>query len=286
MTRLQDDILNDSIDRTSPIPYYVQVRDILRENIQDGSWQPGVQIPGEPELCRIFGVSRTVIRQALNEMVQKGLIVREKGKGTFVATPKISEGLVGQLTGFYQDMVEQGYKPVARVLRQDIIPATRKVAAYLNVEFGSQVIAIERLRFIEDLPIQLVTTYLPYTLCPDLATVDFSHQSLYAFLEQHCGIMIARGRRSIEAVSANEYEARHLKVPKGAPLILLDSVSYLNDGTPVEYYHAVHRGDRAKFEVELVRVRKMDTDSGTVSLEHSGVPWGGGLVVRPQHEAG
>ncbi len=277
--------MNDSVDRTSPLPYYIQVRDILRENIQDGVWQPGDQIPGEPELCRTFNVSRTVIRQALNEMVHKGLILREKGKGTFVATPKISESLVGQLTGFHQDMVEQGYNPVARVLRQSIVPANSKVAGYLNVELGSQIIEIERLRFIEDVPIQLVTTYLPYALCSELVTADFSHQSLYAYLEEQCGIMIARGRRSIEAVPANEYEARHLNVRKGAPLILLDSVSYLDDGTPVEYYHAVHRGDRAKFEVELVRVRKVPTEGTPTPLERRGVPWGGGLVVRTPHEA-
>ncbi|WP_238625901.1 GntR family transcriptional regulator [Aggregatilinea lenta] len=276
--------MTDSVDRSSPIPYYIQVWDILRENIQNGIWQPGEQIPGEPELCRTFGVSRTVIRQALNEMVHKGLIVREKGKGTFVATPKISESLVGELTGFHQNMVEQGYNPVAQVLRQNIVPASSKVATYLNVEVGSQIIEIERLRFIDDLPIQLVTTYIPYALCPDLATADFSHQSLYTFLEQQCGIMIARGRRSIEAVPANEYEARHLSVKKGAPLILLDSVSYLDDGTPVEYYHAVHRGDRAKFEVELVRVRKMDAKAD-MPHERRGVPWGGGLVVRRQNEA-
>ncbi|HML20365.1 MAG TPA: GntR family transcriptional regulator [Aggregatilinea sp.] len=276
--------MTDSVDRSSPIPYYIQVWDILRENIQNGIWQPGEQIPGEPELCRTFGVSRTVIRQALNEMVHKGLIVREKGKGTFVATPKISESLVGQLTGFHQDMVEQGYNPVAHVLRQNIVPASSKVATYLNVEVGSQIIEIERLRFIGELPIQLVTTYIPYALCPDLATADFSQQSLYAFLEQQCGIMIARGRRSIEAVPANEYEARHLNVKKGAPLILLDSVSYMDDGTPVEYYHAVHRGDRAKFEVELVRVRKMEAHDDTPH-ERRGVPWGGGLVVRRQSES-
>ena len=276
--------MSDSVDRTSPLPYYIQVRDILRENIQDGVWQPGDQIPGEPELCRTFNVSRTVVRQALNEMVHKGLVVREKGKGTFVATPKISESLVGQLTGFHQNMVEQGYNPVARVLRQSIVPASSKMAGYLNVELGSQIIEIERLRFIEDVPIQLVTTYLPYALCPDLVTADFSHQSLYAYLEEQCGIMIARGRRSIEAVPANEYEARHLNVRKGAPLILLDSVSYLEDGTPVEYYHALHRGDRAKFEVELVRVRKVATAGTLTSLERRGVPWGGGLVVRTPNE--
>ncbi len=265
-----------SIDRDSPIPYYVQVRDVLRAGIQDGRWQVGDRLPGEVELCRMFDVSRTVIRQALNDLVYKGLLVRRKGKGTFVVGPKIREGLIQKLTGFYQDMVEQGYSPVTRVLKQELVPASPRIAGFLSIAPGSETIEIERLRFVHDEPIQLTTTYLPYYLCRDLLHQDLSNQSLYAFLEQHCGLMIVRGHRSVEAVPASDYEAGLLHVKKGAPLIMLDSVSFLSDGTPVEYYHAVHRGDRTRFEVELVRMRDraprpggFDSDLGILSLGSS-----------------
>ncbi len=269
-----------TIDRDSPIPYYVQVRDALRAGIQDGRWQAGDRLPGEVELCSIFDVSRTVIRQALNDLVYRGLLVRHKGKGTFVARPKIREGLIQKLTGFYQDMVEQGYTPVTHVLKQATVPASPKVAGYLSIAPGTETIEIERLRFVHDEPIQLTTTYLPYDLCRELLHQDLSNQSLYAFLEQHCGLMIARGHRSVEAVPASDYEAGLLHVKKGAPLIMLDSVSFLNDGTPVEYYHAVHRGDRTRFEVELVRTRDrapwpegFTSDAGSPSL-------GSGMVLH------
>jgi GntR family transcriptional regulator len=248
--------LDFSIDRSSGIPYYVQVRQALQEHLETGTWKPGEQLPSEPELCRLFGVSRPVIRQALNELTQRGLVTRAKGKGTFAAPPKITEALVQKLTGFYQDMVEQGYTPTARVLRQEAIPAGRQVAERLQIPAGAPVVVIERLRFVQDEPIQLVTTYIPRDACPALLEVDLTRRSLYAFLEAECGIMIVRGRRTVEAVAANEYEAEMLQVKKGAPLILLDSVSYLSDGTPIEYYHALHRGDRTRFEVELVRVRE------------------------------
>ncbi len=248
--------LKTNIKRDSFIPYYVQVKEALRERIEQGGWKPGDQLPGELELCQLFDVSRTVIRQALKELTYEGLIVREQGKGTFVAEPKISESLVQKLTGFYQDMVEQGHTPITKVLKQIVGPASPKVATYLGLEPDTPVIEIDRLRFIQDESIVLVTTYLPYHLCPELAKVDLSHQSLYAFLEKQCGLVIARGHRTIEAGLANEYEARLLQIEKGAPLIILDSVSYLNDGTPIEYYHALHRGDRSRFEVELVRIRE------------------------------
>lgn len=271
-----------SINRSSAIPYYVQVKDTIQTRIQAGIWRPGDQLPGEPELCRMFGVSRTVIRQALNDLVNHGFLIREKGKGTFVAQPKIRESLVQKLTGFYQDMVEQGHTPQAQVLRQESAPANEKVAGYLQIDPGTPVIAIERLRFVQDIPIQLVTTYIPFSLCPALLDVDLSDQSLYAFLEQTCGVFIARGHRSIEAVPANEYEARLLRVQRGAPLILLDSVSFSSNGTAVEYYHALHRGDRTRFEVELIRVKEHGDRGEVLAPKYGNYPSGSGVILPPK----
>lgn len=238
----------------SHIPYYIQLMELLRDQINSKVWLPGEQIPGEQDLCESYGISRTVVRQALREMELEGAITRRKGKGTFVAEPKISEGLIQKLTGFYQDMIERGLKPVTRVLHQEVKPVSEKVARYLGVDVGTQIIDIQRLRFINDEPIQLVTTYIPYEICPKLASVDLTNRSLYEFLEKECNIFLARGRRYIEAVIANETEAMILGIERGAPLLMLDSVSYSQDGKPVEYYHALHRGDRSRFEVELVRI--------------------------------
>ena len=269
-----------AIDRNSGIPYHVQVRNALREHLQTGAWQPGDRLPSEPELCQMFAVSRPVIRQALNDLAQHGLVVRLKGKGTFVVPPKITESLVQKLTGFYQDMVEQGYTPTARVLRQELVPAGVRVGVRLSIAPETPVIVIERLRFIQDEPIQLVTSYIPHAMCPALLEVDLSRRSLYAFLDEACAIVIARGHRSVEAVAANKYEAEMLQVKRGAPLILLDSVSYLSDGTPVEYYHALHRGDRTRFEVELLRVRAPGDPQAVLDEQVTSMNLGSGVVYR------
>jgi GntR family transcriptional regulator len=232
------------------------VKEHIVDRITQGAWKAGDQLPGEPELCRLFEVSRTVIRQALDDLTHDGVIVRIKGKGTFVAEPKISEGLVQTLTGFHEDMVKQGYTPFSQILKQERSPASAKIAGYLEVEPGTWLIEIDRLRFVKDVPLALVTTYIPEELCPSLLRADLTYQSLYAYLESACKLHIARGKRIIEAVLANERESQLLEIPKGSPLILLDSISYLESGRPVEYYHALHRSDRARFEVELVRLRE------------------------------
>jgi GntR family transcriptional regulator len=246
----------NSINFESHIPYYLQLMDILNEQIQQKKWLPGDQIPGEQDLCELYGISRTVVRQALLQLELEGVINRRKGKGTFIAEPKISEGLIQKLTGFYQDMVERGLKPVTKVLHQRVVPAPDKVAGFLDIQPNTAVVDIQRLRFINDEPIQLVTTYIPYQVFPPLATVDLTDRSLYEFLESEGGISLTRGKRYIEAVLANETEALLLGIERGAPLLMLDSISYMENNQPVEYYHALHRGDRSRFEVELLRLQE------------------------------
>jgi len=259
--------LNTKVDRSSYVPYYIQVMDALTDYINHGDGRPGEQLPGEPELCRLFGVSRTVIRQALKELEYDGLIVREKGKGTFIAEPKIRESLFQELTGFYQDMAAKGHAPVSKVLKQKIVPASSRIAGYLNLIPETPVIQIDRLRYVQDEPIVFVSAYLPHALCPKLLVADLTQRSLYEFLEQEYEMVIARGTRILEAGLANQYEAELLGVMLGAPLIVLDSISYLEDGTPIEFFHALHRGDRSRFEVELIRLRDRPMTRVSVSEE-------------------
>ena len=243
---------DQAINFESHIPYYHQLIEIIKQNIKEGLWQPGDQIPSEMELCESFGISRTVVRQALRDLEGEDIIFKRKGKGTFVAKPKISEGLIQKLTGFYQDMVERGLEPKTKVLFQEIVPANKKIAEYLDVPMGTEVVEIERLRLIHDEPIQLVTTYVPLHLAPNLPNIDLRDRSLYQYLETEYGIKIFRGKRYIEAVLASQNEAELLEIDEGDPLVMLDSISFTKTGQIVEYYHALHRGDRSRFEVELV----------------------------------
>jgi GntR family transcriptional regulator len=273
-----------TIDFSSRVPYYLQLIDLLKASVLQHVWKPGDQLPGEEELCTRYGISRTVVRQALQELEQDGIIIRRKGKGTFVAEAKITEGLAQKLTGFYSDMLERGLQPTTRVLTQQVRPANERVAHFLEVAPGTPVVEMQRLRFINQEPIQMVTTYIPQSICPRLADVDLTNRSLYEFLEKECGLFIARGRRFIEASTATEAESRLLEIKRGAAVLTLDSISFLEDGTPIEFYHAIHRADRSRFEVELVRARSSDHDlqSLVANLDH--LPSGVGVISSPVQE--
>ena len=134
-----------TINFDSNIPYYIQLVKLLNDQITDQKWKPGQQIPGEQELCSLYNVSRTVVRQALGELERSGLISRKKGKGTFVSEPKVEEGLMQNLTGFHQEMAAKGVNTITKVLHHAVTKANSKVAEYLGIPEGTKVIDIQRL---------------------------------------------------------------------------------------------------------------------------------------------
>ena len=268
------------VDRASPIPLHIQVKQALKDRIVRRTLKPGDLVPGDLELCEQFGVSRTTVRQGLSELAHEGWVVRERGRGTFVAPPKLTERAVERLSGFFDDMVLLGYPPVSHVLRQLARAADEQVAARLNLKPGDLIVEIERLRFVEDEPVVLTTTYLPHALAPGLETADLTRRSLYEYLGTECGLRLARGRRTIEAVAADARQARLLRIRKGAPLVFLQSISYLGDGRPIEYYLALHRGDRSRFEVELMQDSGQHELSNTPADRIVQLPPGGGSVRR------
>jgi GntR family transcriptional regulator len=243
------------IERLSPVPFHAQLRSILLGEIESGRLQPGERLPGEHELCERFGVSRTVVRQALGALEADGRLVRRKGLGTFVAAGKTPEALFERFSGLSEEVLGRGGTLHSRVLRLELEPATPELAELLEVPVGEPLVALERLRIVDDEPWVLTTTWVPHARAPGLLDEDFTQASLYALLEGRYGLLISHGRRSIEAVRASAPVARLLGVRRGDPLLLLRSTAYLEDGAPVEHFVAYHRSDRSAFEVTLPRRR-------------------------------
>jgi GntR family transcriptional regulator, N-acetylglucosamine utilization regulator len=241
-----------TIDRTSPVPYYHQLKVVLRSMVESGELHPGDPLPGELRLCTQYDVSRTVVRQALIELEFEGLVDRQKGRGTFVTLPKTAQGLVQSLSGQYEDLAQRGLHLRSEVRLLELVPATPAVASHMNLAEGEPVVLLERLRLVDDEPWVLALTYLPATTLADLQKADLENGSLYAVMER-MGIRPVHGRRTIEAREAGETVARDLGLRRTSPVLLLTSKGMDAAGHPVEYFEAFHRGDRSRFEVDLVR---------------------------------
>jgi GntR family transcriptional regulator len=242
---------NHPVSEPPPLPKYFRVKEALLEQIGSGAWGPGDLIPSEPELCRQFSVSRTTVRKAVSDLVYDGRLVALQGKGTFVATPKVEERFVQRAFGIHEDLERRGITLSTRVLRQGVLDAPPEVARRLRLRSGDPVHVIVRLRSVEQEAILVSTTYIPYSLCPDLSEQELEHVSLYRLLRERYELEIARGERRLEAVAAGPREARLLDVALGSPLLLLESVAYLPDGRPFEHSIALQRGDRTTVELEF-----------------------------------
>jgi len=242
-----------AIERENPTPYYAQLAAILRVKIERGQWRPHDQLPSEAELERTYGVSRTVVRQALSQLTNEGLLYRRKGKGTFVAERKYTAALFQTLVSFYDEMAARGHPPLSKMLIQERVAAPGDISAALGLQGNASVIKLCRLRFVDGEPVVLSTSYIPYDLCPGLLDEDLSRSSLYGVMERKFGLEIASGVRRIEAIAAGRVDARMLRLKVGAPLLVVQSSTYLHDGRAVEFSIAKHRADRTQFETRLVR---------------------------------
>lgn len=248
--------------KDASLPMYKQLCDQLILEISTRKLAPGHRLPGEHGMCEMYGVSRTVVRQALGQLEHDGVIERVKGKGTFVAPRKVSESLVHTLRGLYADVESRGGSVYSDVRRQELAPADETVAEALRIPAGEPVVVLERLRYVEDSPWSLTTTYLPRDMAKIVLGADLRNQSLYALLASN-GIRAHHGIRSVEATVANKSQAEALGIVKGAPLMQLRSIVYDAADRPLEFFVAHHRGDQSRFEVVIDAA---SADSGTAGF--------------------
>lgn len=233
-------------------PVYLRIARALQEIIESGKLQPGDLLPSEHALMAAYGVSRNTARSALDLLVRMGLAHRVQGRGTFVTVPKVKYGLF-YLSSFTEEVQRQGGKTTARVLALETTIPPSPVARALQLRPDQRVIRIERLRLVDDVPLALHLSFIPEHLCPLLVDVDFTTASLYSLLEGPCGLRIARSEQVIRAVAATPRQAALLEIPRGAPLLSIQGVTYLEDGTPVEWLQLFYRGDH--YEVTFTAIR-------------------------------
>ena len=182
-------------------------------------------------------MSRTVVRQALSDLERTGLVTRLKGKGTFVAQPKVSEFVAQSLTSLHEDLSARGERLETKVLRLEVEPVSPHVAAMLELPESEQIVLLERLRFLRGEPLVVTTAYMPHSLCAPILELDMSDRSLFETYERELGLKLHRGTRAMEARAATTEIAHHLGVPEGSPVLAFSGVTYLEDGTPDRVLH-------------------------------------------------
>ena len=236
-----------ALDRSSPVPLYFQIAEQLEAAIVGGGLSPGDRISNEVELAGTLGLSRPTLRQAIQVLVDKGMLVRKRGVGTQVVGSQIRRPV--ELTSLHDDLVRGGQQPRTDVLCCEVVEASDDAARELAVDAGTAVWSLERLRRVADEPLALLHNYLPVDVV-DLRAADLENESLYALLRR-AGIVLRVANQRIGARRAEAREARLLDERRGAPLLTMQRVAYDDAGRAIEFGNHTYRPERYSFELTL-----------------------------------
>jgi GntR family transcriptional regulator len=239
--------MNETLDKNSIVPLYAQIMEYIEENISDGTYQPGTKLPPEYEMADMFNVSIITVRTAISNLIDKGLVARKRGKGTFVTKPKLTKD-VKKLYSFSNMCERMGIKPGGKTLKNQLTRPGDKILNELGLHDDEEVVYVERLRTADGEPVAIEKNYFPLKY-KFLLQEDLDDNSLFEILFEKAGIMVNSSEKRIELCKATPSEAKLLQVSKQAPLLLIKSVTFSNKNEPLYYGLQIFNGDRFSFYV-------------------------------------
>lgn len=218
-------------------PLYAQIRDVIREQIDGGSLPPGAPLPTEDELQASYGVSRSVVRQALGQLAEMGLIVRQRGRGSVVAPRREHHRRANQAGGLRQQLASAGQDLRTEVISLTVEEPPAVAAAALGT---TSTWKLERVRSVDDQPVIYMTTWLPADLFPTLSAGELDGGSLHDWMRS-LGHQPRGGPRQVQAVPADPKVTEHLRCERGEPILLMQGVTQDSYGRGLEWFSAWHR---------------------------------------------
>ncbi|MBO0843874.1 MAG: GntR family transcriptional regulator [Nocardioides sp.] len=240
------------VRRHSPTPLHHQIKVAVLQGIEQGWLRPGTQLPRERRLAEALGVSLAPVRQAMLDLTKEGYVDRTRGKGTFVRERKLIEKI--QILGsFHGSMRQQGLDPVVRVLSSTIERASDQVAEALQFSGRRRVWSLRRLAILEDIPVALLSAWLPASYQKGMSSRDFGEGSLYEALAEVHGVEMTSADNLVEVGRAGLDDADLLQLTPGSPLLEVSGVTRDQREQPVEYSRVLYRPEHFRFAIESRR---------------------------------
>lgn len=237
------------LDERAPVTLYFQLKEIIINKIKSNEWPIDSRIPTERQLCDIYKVSRITVRQALGELEQEGFLYRKQGRGTFVTAPKIEQRL-SEFYSFSDEISRMGYIPATKILSFVTLEADEAISRNLNVEKGTIIYKIKRLRLANNDPFAVEISYIPCHLFKELREDEIESHGLYSTLKQKYNVNPDEAVETFQAVLIGSEDVHSLQINKNTPGILLERFTHAG-GITIEYCRSIIRGDRYKYKVVL-----------------------------------
>jgi len=224
------------------IPLYYQLKVLFKEKIENGEWSYDEQIPNELKLAEEYGVSRATIRQAILDLVRQGHLYRKQGKGTFVQKPKIEDDFI---KFYFPSKLGNKHK----LVRIDKLYCTHEIGLGLGLTSKDEVFRLIRVRYFNNEPSVLETSYIPKMIAPSLYQENLELR-LYELLFEKYGITIVTAKTYVEPVLLNDNQAELLEVNKSNPALKLTRIAFSSHEKPVVYSQSIVRGDRCRLLIQ------------------------------------
>ncbi len=239
------------INKKQLIPIYYQIFEELYKDIREGVYQEGDRFPSETILCEKYQVSRGTVREALKMLFQQGLLIRERGRGTFVSETKIAQEF-NRLMGFTELMKMNEKMAKAKLLEITIKPPNKKVQKLLELDELSQIVKIQRLRYGDNEPLIVERSYFVHRIFKPFLAYDLENESIYELMYRETDFRLGNAQQSIEAVIAGPAESELFGIAPGTPLLLIKRLISLKDGSRFQYSEDMYRSDKLKFTINTL----------------------------------
>ena len=241
-------LLNATLSLDSDISLYAQLVGIIKRNISTGVLAVGDLLPSEAELCRTLNISRNTVRQAIGELEEEGLVVRKRGRGTFVADPATNRR--GVRYSFTTEVSSMGKEPSSTLVDFQITTPSAIICDKMELREGTPVYCFTRIRNVDGEPLILETSYYPQYIYPNLTRELVQTHSIYSLL-YHVGIIPAAAEDTYEAVVLDDVRANLLHVPQGSCAFYHQRRTSTEDGRIYEYTCSYIRADRVTLDVHM-----------------------------------
>lgn len=242
------------LQTTNSVPLHVQAANYMRDKIDSREWAVDEQIPTEFELMDILGMSRGTVKRAIKALVDEGLLVQIRGKGTFVTRPNITHPSGNCLLSFAESLHAQGIEFETHVLEHETISADEFLSSKLQVPVNAPVLFLKRVRSVDGEPIMIIENRINLLQAPGLEDVDFEKETLFPWLERCAGKRIGYSQVRYAAKIAGEKRGRLLQVGEEAPVLHLEQQIFYADNTVTEWGNVWLRANRYVVGTVLQRV--------------------------------
>ncbi|WFA09236.1 GntR family transcriptional regulator [Tissierella sp. Yu-01] len=238
-----------TIDKQNRMPLYSQLMDIILDMIEEGDLNADDQLPSERELCEKYDVSRSTVRQAIQELEKEGYIYRLHGKGTFISPKRFKQDLL-KFYSFTEEMKKIGKVPTSKVLDFNIIECNEKLSRKMKLKVGDSLYIFTRLRLADNEPMMLETSYVPCHRFPGLTKKQLEQMPMYDIFSKLYNVSITSAEETFQSVLTREEEAYILMYTNGFPSTMIERTTYENEDV-IEYTKGIARGDRFKYSILL-----------------------------------